>query len=188
MYGNAHRHCIVLSSESSRSALPGRSVLSDSANPMDCSLPAPLSKGFTRQKYWSGLPCPPPVDLPNPGTEPRSPALQAGSLPSEPPGKPKKQQKQNETKQETMNELGSRLHQLKIKHSCLHIMYRHIHYGSAERHVHKFMEYVHKLQLHIHQWNLTWLQPAEDVVLLGVSLFLPPGSWLIAGWQEGWGK
>ena len=58
------------------------------ANPMDCSLPAPLFKGFTRQKYWSGLPCPPPGDLPNPGTEPRSPALQADSLPLEPPGKP----------------------------------------------------------------------------------------------------
>ena len=63
----------------------------------------------------SGLSFPSPGDLSNPGTEPRSPALQAGSLPSEPPGKPKKQQKQNETKQETMNELGSRLHQLKIK-------------------------------------------------------------------------
>ena len=33
---------------------------------------APLSKGFSRQEYWSGLPCPPPGDLPNPGTEPRS--------------------------------------------------------------------------------------------------------------------
>ena len=44
--------------------------------------------GFYRQEYWSGLPCPPPGDLPNPGIEPRSPALQADSLPSEPPGKP----------------------------------------------------------------------------------------------------
>jgi len=42
--------------------------------------------GFSRQEYWSGLPCPPSGDLPNPGTEPRSPALQADSLPSEPPG------------------------------------------------------------------------------------------------------
>ena len=41
------------------------------------------------QEYWSGLPCPPPRDLPNPGMEPRSPTLQAGSLPAEPPGKPK---------------------------------------------------------------------------------------------------
>ena len=54
-------------------------------NPMDCS---PLSMGFSRQEYWSRLPCPPPGDLPNPGIEPRSPALQVDSLPSKPPGKP----------------------------------------------------------------------------------------------------
>ena len=41
------------------------------------------------QEYWSRLPRPPPGDLPNPGIQPRSPALQADSLPSEPPGKPK---------------------------------------------------------------------------------------------------
>ena len=40
------------------------------------------------QEYWSGLPCPLPGDLPNPGIESRSPALQADSLLSEPPGKP----------------------------------------------------------------------------------------------------
>ena len=44
--------------------------------------------GFSRQEYWRGLPCPLPRDLPNPGIEPRSPKLQADSLPSEPPGKP----------------------------------------------------------------------------------------------------
>ena len=49
---------------------------------------APLSMGFLRQEYWSGLPCPSPGDLPNPGIEPSSPALQVDSLPSEPPGKP----------------------------------------------------------------------------------------------------
>ena len=41
--------------------------------------------GFSRQEYWSGLPCPPPGDLPNPGIKPRSLALQANCLPSEPP-------------------------------------------------------------------------------------------------------
>ena len=46
-----------------------------------------LSMGFFRQEYWSGLSFPSPGDLPNPGIEPRSPALQAGALPSEPPGK-----------------------------------------------------------------------------------------------------
>ena len=49
---------------------------------------ASLTMGFSRQEYWSGLPCPPPGELPNPGIEPRSPTLQADSLPSEPPGKP----------------------------------------------------------------------------------------------------
>ena len=49
---------------------------------------APLSMRFSRQAYWSGLPFPSPGDLPDPGIEPRSPALQADSLPTEPPGKP----------------------------------------------------------------------------------------------------
>ena len=43
-------------------------------------------QGFSRQEYCSGLPCPPPGDLPNSGIEPRSPALQEDSLPSKPPG------------------------------------------------------------------------------------------------------
>ena len=47
-----------------------------------------MSMGFSRQEYWSGFPFPSPGDLLNPGMEPRSPALQAASLPSEPPGKP----------------------------------------------------------------------------------------------------
>ena len=49
---------------------------------------APLATRFPRQQYWSGLPCPPPGDPPHPGIKPRSPTLQADSLPSEPPGKP----------------------------------------------------------------------------------------------------
>ena len=49
---------------------------------------APLSMGFSRQEHWSGLPCPPPGDLPNPGMKPGSPALQTDSLPLEPPEKP----------------------------------------------------------------------------------------------------
>ena len=44
--------------------------------------------GFSRQEYWSGWPCPPPGNLPNLVIEPRSPALQADSLPAELPGKP----------------------------------------------------------------------------------------------------
>jgi len=49
---------------------------------------ASLAMGLSRQEYWSGLPFPPPGDLPNPGIEPRSPALQAHSLPTESHGKP----------------------------------------------------------------------------------------------------
>ena len=51
-------------------------------DPMDCSPP--------RQEYWSGLPFLSPGDLPDPGIKPRSPALQADALTSEPPGKPRK--------------------------------------------------------------------------------------------------
>ena len=52
---------------------------------------APLSMGFSRQEYWSGLPCLPPGDLPDPGNGPTSPmssALQVDSLLTEPPVKP----------------------------------------------------------------------------------------------------
>ena len=49
---------------------------------------APPSMGFSRQECWSGLPFPSPGDLPDPGIEPGSPALQADTLPSESPGKP----------------------------------------------------------------------------------------------------
>ena len=48
----------------------------------------PLSMGILQTRNWSGLPCPPPRDFPNPGIKPRSPTLQADSLLSEPPGKP----------------------------------------------------------------------------------------------------
>ena len=63
-------------------------VISDSVTPWTVAYQAPLSMEFSRQEYWSGLPFPP-GDLPDLG-EPRSPALQAGTLPSEPPGKPQK--------------------------------------------------------------------------------------------------
>ena len=58
------------------------------ATPWTVAHKAPLSMGFSRQEYWSGLPCPPPGGLPNPGIEPKSPALQADSLLTEPPEKP----------------------------------------------------------------------------------------------------
>ena len=61
-----------------------------SATPWTAARQAPLSMRFSRQGYWSGLSCPPPGDLPNPGIEPEtlaSLALQVDSLPTEPPGK-----------------------------------------------------------------------------------------------------
>ena len=48
-----------------------------------------LAMQFSRQEDWSGLPCPPPGDLPDPGIKHGSPVSQADSLPSEPPGKPR---------------------------------------------------------------------------------------------------
>ena len=58
------------------------------ATPWTVARQAPLSMGFSRQEYWSELLCPPPGDLLEPGIWPVPPALQADSLPTEPPGKP----------------------------------------------------------------------------------------------------
>ena len=62
-----------------------------SAAPWTVACQAPLSMVFSRQEYWSGLPFPPPGDLPDPGTEPMSagsPALAGGFFTTEPPRKP----------------------------------------------------------------------------------------------------
>ena len=64
------------------------SMVCDSAMPWTIACRVPLSTEFSRQEYWSGLPFPSPGDLPDSGIEPRSPALQADSLPSEPLGMP----------------------------------------------------------------------------------------------------
>jgi len=50
---------------------------------------APLSTGFSRQEYWTGLPLPSPGDLPDPGNEPMSPALAGEFFTNEPPQKPR---------------------------------------------------------------------------------------------------
>ena len=69
--------------------LLSRSFISDSfATPWTAARQAPLSVGFSRQEYWSGLPFPSPGDLPNPGIKPMSPALAGGFFTIEPPGKP----------------------------------------------------------------------------------------------------
>ena len=66
----------------------GRSVMT-LCNSMDYSPPGYSVHEFSRQEYWSRLPFPSPEDLPKPGIEPGSPALQVDSLLTEPPGKPK---------------------------------------------------------------------------------------------------
>ena len=53
------------------------------ATPWTVARQAPLSMGFSRQEYWNGLPFPSPENLSDPGIKPRSPALQADSLPTE---------------------------------------------------------------------------------------------------------
>ena len=58
------------------------------ATPWTGARQAPLSMEFSRQESWSGLPFPPPGDLPNPGIKPTSPALAGGFFVSDPPGKP----------------------------------------------------------------------------------------------------
>ena len=63
-------------------------VVSDSATLRTIASQAPLSMGFSRREYWSGLPCPSPRDLPNPGTKPVSLALAGGFFTTELPGKP----------------------------------------------------------------------------------------------------
>ena len=69
-----------------------RSGLSDSVTPWTAAHQAPPSMGFSRQEYWSGLPCPSPGDLPDLGIKPGSPTLQADALPSEPSGNPSTKQ------------------------------------------------------------------------------------------------
>ena len=64
------------------------SVVSNSLRPRDHSPPDSSVHGILQARIWSGLLFPSPGDLPEPGVEPRSPALQAYSLLSEPPGKP----------------------------------------------------------------------------------------------------
>ena len=84
---------VVKTSPSRPGLVPGpwslsRSVVSGSLRPQGWYPTRLLCPwGFSRQKYWSGLPCPLPGDLPNPRIEPKSPKLLADSLPSEPPEK-----------------------------------------------------------------------------------------------------
>ena len=83
-----HVGCDVIAIDISWSEVKLLSRVQLFATPWTIAYQAPLSMEFSRQEYWSGLPFPSPGDLPDSGMEPRSPALQADALPSEPPGKP----------------------------------------------------------------------------------------------------
>ena len=71
---------------------------SEVATPWTVACQASSFLGFSRQEYWSGLPFPSPGELPDPGIEPRSPALQADALTSEPPQNMFKKERQKRTK------------------------------------------------------------------------------------------
>ena len=86
-------------------SLEASNFIQDLATPWTVAYQASLSMGFSRQEYWSGLPFPSPGDLPDPGIEPESPALQADALPSEPPGKPKPQYKSTIVNMQYFNKL-----------------------------------------------------------------------------------
>ena len=81
--------CVYLYMEIKQAGREAASVMSYSfCDPMNCSPQVPLSMGFSRQEYWSGLLCPPPGDLSRPASL-MFPALAGGSLPVLPPGNPK---------------------------------------------------------------------------------------------------
>ena len=81
-------HTSVHSSSGTLSEAKSLSRVRLFVTPWTVAYQAPLSLGFSRQEYWSGLPFPSPGDLPNPGIEPGFPTLEADALTSEPPGKP----------------------------------------------------------------------------------------------------
>ena len=79
------------------------------ATPWTVARQAPLSMEFFRQEYWSGLPCPPPGDLPDPRIEPTSPALQADSLLLSRRGSPKESLKTGKVDSQVSIHLVSRV-------------------------------------------------------------------------------
>ena len=85
-------NCLIFSSALCVCVCFSGSVVSSSATPQTVAYQASLSMGISRQEHWRGQPFPSPGDLSNLELEPGSPALQADSLPSEPPRKPKNQE------------------------------------------------------------------------------------------------
>ena len=119
--------------------MPSRSVVFDSETPWTVAHQAPLSTGFFRQEYWSGLLFSPPGDLPDPGIKPTSPALAGRFFTTEPPGDKSLNNVSNEcvlvwsviTKYHRLNGFnnrhwsfifhssGSEMSKIKVSRSCL---------------------------------------------------------------------
>ena len=87
IYTRYYVRCVIFIIFFSVSPCVSCSVIPLFATPWTIAHQGPLSMKFFGLEYWSGLPFPSPEDLPDPGMKPRSPALQADALPSEPPGK-----------------------------------------------------------------------------------------------------
>ena len=98
------------------------------ATPWTVAYQASPSTGFSRQKYWSGIPFPSPGDLPNPGIEPRSPTLEADALTSEPPGKPEIEDRCNK-------QIGNKFFLYKTKILLLKVVICNLLYSRCEQHL-----------------------------------------------------
>ena len=96
------------------------------ATPWTVACQAPLSMEFSRQEYWSALPFPSPGDLPNPGIEPRSPVLQADSLPSK-PASPIKYGERNQINRTKMPLYFQTQPLLPDSETCLYTGWQHTH-------------------------------------------------------------
>ena len=96
------------------------------ATPWTVAYQAPLSMEFSRQEYWSALPFPSPGDLPNPGIEPRSPVLQADSLPCK-PASPIKYGERNQNNRTKMPLYFQTQPLLPDSETCLYTGWQHTH-------------------------------------------------------------
>jgi len=106
------------------------------------------------------LPCPPPGDLPNPGIEPRSPALQADSSPSEPPGKPKKLNIHRELKKKTLTQkTHTKLTQNGLKY--------------LKKYVHIYIYHIYIYMLREEKGNVWEHGLSEEFLDLRLLLFTP---------------
>ena len=115
-----NHHCLMQFHTHAKVKVKSLSRVRLFATPWTVAHQAPLSMEFSRQEYWSGLPFPSPGDLRKPGIEPRSPALQADALPSEPPGKSPYAKGTCQTLDILTDEFLYRSRRLRDQHSAQH--------------------------------------------------------------------